>query len=830
MGLFDGYISNDAFDELHDRDGEINPHWRELYEHIDSIDTDTLINKQSEIDWRLEDNGVTFNVYNDPDGNNRPWRLDPIPFVISSSEWEHIKLGLKQRAKLLNLIFKDIYTEQKLIKDGIVPEEIIYTHKGFIREVFNLKNLESFMLKIYAVDLARGPDGKLWVINDRTQSPSGIGYAIENRLSMNAVLEDLYAKIDKKKIVRFVDGLGLMIKKASKYTQEPLVALLTPGYHNETYFEQSFLAHFLDMVLVSGEDLLTKDGFVWLKTLGGLKKVDTILRRVDDSFCDPLELRDDSTLGVSGLMQVVRENNIALLNPIGSGILENLGLNPFMKNIASYFLDEELILPQIATWWCGQEKELDYVVENFDRLVIKKIDKNSKFHTYFGSKVSNDKKKQIIEEIKKNPTVYVGQEEVSFSTTPSFVDGEIVARNSVVRAFLHERDGEYEVMEGGLVRVSSQKDSFIVTNQNGGVSKDLWILGDDGDEPIAPVSNSTQFLNTTLSNITTIKAQNLFWLGRYVTRAVITARMIRFTIKSDTSYYQLQSDEKASKILLYQVLTHITMTYPGFLDKEMTGAKYFNPNDEIYSIIADSSRVGSLSYTIGMLSLANLNVKDMLTLDSWRVYDKVTKEWEAFVSSKNRSNRIMVNELNKLITYLLAYSELIGESMSDEQGLLLYQLGQKLEGSIMLINKTRALLTSKHSELIQHNLLEAMIITNESYNSYRATYHASLDLEDVIKFVLYDSNNQKSLVSRLDKILVKFKNLPQHNFGDLLNSFEKPIFQAYSRLRLTSYEDLIVEEEGGVLVKFDELLSELSQLLTSCADELTKHYFAHYEE
>ena len=371
MSIFDSCKLESSFDEMYDSSCNTREHWLDIIDGLEKAGIKQLEQKQTEIDWRLEDNGVTYNIYNDPEGNNRRWNLDPIPLVLTSAEWSEISKGLKQRAKLLNLIFKDLYTDQRLIKEGIVPAEIIFAHKSFLPEVFNFENQNYYSLRFYAADISRGPDGKFLVINDRTQSPSGLGYAIENRLTMNSISNDLYPNIEILKIAKFIEGFKSMLKSLSSSNQEnPLIALLTPGPLNETYFEHSYLSSFLDLTLVQGEDLLVKNNFLWLKSLNGLRRVDTLIRRVDSQYCDPLELRNDSQLGVAGLVNVVRKDNLSIINPIGVGILENIGLNPFMKNIAKYFLNEDLILPQIATWWCGQKKELDFVLQNIKNLII----------------------------------------------------------------------------------------------------------------------------------------------------------------------------------------------------------------------------------------------------------------------------------------------------------------------------------------------------------------------------------------------------------------------------------------------------------------------------
>ncbi|MDD2827849.1 MAG: circularly permuted type 2 ATP-grasp protein, partial [Sulfurospirillaceae bacterium] len=348
MGLFENYKSVASFDEMFDENKNLREHWRGIYESIQNKGLEELGSRQAEIDWHLEENGVTYNIYNNPEGNgNRPWRLDPIPFVITGDEWKEVKKGIKQRATLLNLIFRDLYGEQKLIRDNIIPAEVIYGHKGFCSEVYNFGFKDNFNLYFYAVDMARGPDGKLWVISDRTQAPSGLGYSVENRLTLNNIAKELYPAIEVKKLSLFVEEFKTLLHKLSDGDISK-VAVLTPGPHNETYFEHSYLSSFLETNLVQGDDLLCKNGALWLKSLSGLKPINTLVRRVDDKFCDPLELRNDSKLGVPGMVDAMRQDNLIMVNPIGSAILENIGLNPFMENIAQYFLNEELILPQIA--------------------------------------------------------------------------------------------------------------------------------------------------------------------------------------------------------------------------------------------------------------------------------------------------------------------------------------------------------------------------------------------------------------------------------------------------------------------------------------------------
>ena len=828
MSIFDSCKLESSFDEMFDSSCTARSHWVDIIDGLEKAGIKQLEQKQTEIDWRLEDNGVTYNIYNDPEGNNRRWNLDPIPLVLTSTEWDEISKGLKQRAKLLNLIFKDLYTEQRLIKDGIVPAEIIFAHKSFIPEVFNFENKDYYSMRFYATDISRGPDGKFWVINDRTQSPSGLGYAIENRLTMNSISNDLYPNVEILKMAKFIEGFKTMLKSLSSNQDNPLIALLTPGPLNETYFEHSYISSFLDLTLVQGEDLLVKNNQLWLKSLNGLRKVDTLLRRVDSQYCDPLELRNDSQLGVAGLVNVIRKHNLSMINPIGVGILENIGLNPFMKNIAKYLLDEELILPQIATWWCGQKNELDFVLKNIRNLIIKKIDRTDNIEVYFANKLNDEDLKNLVEKIQNNPHYYVGQEIIDFSTTPSFAKGKVEPRNTVIRAFSYLHEDKYHVMPGGLIRVSPTKDSLVVSNQKGGTSKDLWILGKSDDFSGNNIFKNRSFIDSRLENISTKRAENLFWLGRYLTRAITTARMIRFNIKNmlNLNRYDDNTNSRKTNKILNIALTHLTMSYPGFLDE-----KSIYPVKEIISLIRDKNRIGTLSFTLDMLSNLNASVKNLLAMEAWRIYERMQKEWNTYNKKEFLTNKDHINELDKLLIYLMAYKELIDESIFKEQGLILYDIGCKIETSQLLISKLRSLLTQKLDKLIEYDVLDSMLNSYESYNSYRAYYKSSLDLENVLDFLIFNTKYPKSLIYIINQLLADLKELPKNIDNSHLSSFEEPVFKVFSMITLTNTQKLLETSEDEYIYKeLDEFLSILSNLLTQTSEELTKTYFSHYNE
>jgi len=832
MNIFKGYVSKSSFDEVYDKEKKVRASWKDILHDIEASGVELLNEKQAEIDWQIQDNGVTYNVYDSKDtASSRSWDLDAIPFVIEEKEWNEIKRGLKQRAKLFNLILKDLYGEQRLIKENIVPAEVIFGHKGFSTEVFDFGEKEDFNLYFYATDIARGPDGKMWVISDKAQAPSGLGYAIENRLTLNVVANELYPNVNKKKLTSFMRDYQELIKKLAG-GDISTAALLTPGPYNETYFEHAYLSAYLGINMLQGSDLLSKNGSLWFKNLKGLKKVNTLIRRIDDRFSDPLELRSDSYLGVAGLVDVMRQDNVNMINPIGSAILENIGLNPFMEKIAEYFLDEELILPQIATWWCGQEKELAYVLKNIDKLIIKKIDRTGQIPIYFTQKLSADERADLINALKKNPYQYVAQEAIAFSTVPYFENGKVEPRKAVIRTFsLKKEDNNYAVMNGGLVRVSSSKENLLVSSKGGGISKDLWILGEDKIEvDSASMLQDNRYVETSIEQISTQKAQNLFWLGRYLSRSIATTRLISHVVKKITNFYRYEVNiSQESQVIFQQTLTHMTMTYPGFLEEEKKKELAVFPMREITSIIKDTYRGGSLSSTISMLSNANISLKDLLTFESWKLFDKIQKEWNIFAHRKGDSTLTVAKELEKVLIYLVAYKQLVNESIFREQGLVIYEIGYMIEDALLLIAKARPMLCLKLDKSVGHDVLEGMLNSMESFNAYRAHYRSSLTLNNVVEFLILNPQFPKSLSYIVDRLLKEFKLLPK--VKATVTSYEELMLDARKILEGIDVDVLLnIKEEEGVYMELDAVLSSLSDLFLECSNEFSNTYFSHHDE
>ena len=821
-------------DEMFTPKNGIKPYWNKLLTEFDKLGPNGLMARQRDIDWLLFENGVTYNVYNDPQGMHRPWNLNVVPFILPKSEWQTVEAGIEQRAELLNLVLNDIYGEGNLIKNGIVPYEIIYGHRGFLRQCAGIEYPTDKFLSIYAADLSRGTDGRLWVVNDRAEAPSGMGYALENRSTTSRILPEMYGRMNVKRLSGFFQELNQMLIAASPVKKEnPNIVILTPGSHNETYFEHAYLSSFLGYPLVQGNDLVVRDGFLWMKSLQGLKRIDVVLRRVDDAFADPLELREDSHLGVAGLLDVVRRKNVTVINPVGSGVIENPGLIPFMPAVAKYFLNQDLILPQIASWWCGQERERKYVLENLSHLVIKRIDRTNRESIYFTEFMAQQQLNDLKKEIEETPYRYVAQERISFSTAPNLVNESIESRNLVTRAFCIASDDKYSVMSGGLVRVAPDRETIRVSNQRGGTSKDLWVLDD------APIKEDksrhwqkrSSVAISGLNDLPSLTAENLYWAGRYVGRTLVNARFIRMVMRQMALVQNRNERPDSVKLqVLFKAVTQLTGTYPGFTEKTKEGKLAMeDPMEEMLSVILDRDRPGSLAHTISMFSNSYYSIRNLWSSDMWRVFENIQKLWQSFEEGKDRSINKILKVLNQLITRLIAFMGLIEESILVQQGLLLYFIGLQLEQSMLTITKCRSLLTIKYDEQVEYDLLEYLLTSHESLNIYRYSYRSYIQLEHVLDLVVLDLEYPRSLTFMLNRVQKDIARLPHSHKENSLSNYQKYIFEAFSRLRLAESSNLVKtkSETDFFREELDTLLEKLSELLYESSQSISSTYFNH---
>lgn len=821
----------EAYDEMYADEGQLLPHWQGLMQELDHLGREGLERRRLEAQRQLRENGVTFNVHDGLRGGTRPWQLDPIPLLISEDEWTVIEAGLVQRAELLNLVLADLYGPQSLLKQGLLPPELVFSHAGFQRSCVGLRFPDGRPLVISSSNLARGPDGRMWVIDDRAQAPVGTGYALENRMVMTRIAPALFRDSHVKRLASFFQPMrDRLAGLAPQNREDPRIVVLTPGPYSPSYFEHAYLADYLGYPLVQGEDLSVRDGRVWLKSLEGLHQVDVILRRVDDAYCDPLELRQDSRLGVTGLLQAARLGHVAIANPVGSSILENPGLMPFLQRIARHFLGEELKLPSVATWWCGQKRECKFVLENLDKLVIKKIYRSQSYRAIFGAQLTADEQETVRARILRHPHLYTGQEMVSFSTAPSLVDGWVEPRHAVLRSFLVASENSYIAMPGGLTRIAEQQGELLVSNKTGVPSKDTWVLS---KETVRYVSlwrqpERDQVLPFRAEPLTSRAADNLFWAGRYVERAESTARLLRAILLLRREKRDLNGDlQKPYMHSLLRALTHVTSTYPGFVGKD-SEELLENPRTELHALLEDTDRSGSLAAIMQSFGQAAMTVRDHWPTEIWRIIDAIKLDWVDDEGEPDPHKHRMQDRLDHLIMQLVAFSGLTAESMPRESGWMLLDIGRRLERALSLIALLRATLVPQMDEALQRQLMETLLVICDSLNTFRRRYRSYMHLPTVLELILMDQDHPRSLAYQFDALQKHVADLPRDQKQQRLGDDERCILEAFTELRLADVVDLSqVEGAAGLRQALDELLARQANSLWRLSDVITRNYFSH---
>ena len=864
----------EQIDEMLNRDKHINPHWHSFMQAIDSLGSAEMESRHKEVQRLLRENGVTYVVHGEQH-RHRPWELDAIPLIISNTDWRTIPAGLKQRAELLNLILMDLYGERRLIKEGWIPPEVVYAHAGFLRACVGLTPHGFPFLLNYAADLARGSDSKMWVLGDRTQAPSGAGYALENRTALVRTLPTLFGEVGVHRLSFFFRSLQNSIldmqyqiasaaRIAPRQTENPHVVVLTPGPLNETYFEHVYLANYLGYTLVQGDDLTVWDGRVWLKSLDGLRPVDIILRRVDDTFCDPLELREDSRLGVAGLLEAIRQGNVIVINPPGSSVLENPGLMPFLPNISQHLIGEDLRLPSVATWWCGQPKERDYVLANLKKLVIKPIHRQRGGRSLFGTELSNAELDTLRDRINAEPHLYVGQEQVHLSTTPSLIEGKLEPRRAILRSFLFKEEDGYAVMPGGLTRCAGEKGELTISIQDGGISKDTWVLAPEPEPHISLWQQQTERIQTAGASegLASRAAENLFWVGRYAERAEGQARLLRIMLDKakmgkmglETSHLgrvsptrlfteTLGEDAREVSELTYlrsmlRSLTGLTSSHPGFANKSEQSLE-----SELLSIMLDTENSASLVSTLQALVSAAYAVRDRWSTDTWRVMNSIenlcTTLEKSIPEDQDASVQILTDfvlqetelaSLDQLIIFLAALSGLNAESMTQTIGWISLDIGRRIERALLLIVLCRSSLVAVKDDWIEDLLLESVLAASESLITYRSRYRSALHFPTVLELLLLDKDNPRSLLYQLKRLEEQIHALPREKLGYRLSEEEQLILEALTQLQLSNTIDL-AEHSGHTTQRrgLEKLLVRLAQILVDISDVLTQTYFSHVQ-
>ncbi|MEO6182357.1 MAG: circularly permuted type 2 ATP-grasp protein [Verrucomicrobiota bacterium] len=476
---FRDYNLGGFFDEMIGENGRPRASVRHLARNLEALPEGELIRRQKSADRALVQMGITFNVYGESDGVEKTLPFDLVPRIIGADEWTRIELGLKQRIEALNFFIDDLYHDQKIIRDKVVPEHIITSSKGFRKQCVGMNPPRGIWCHVTGTDLVRHGDGQIYVLEDNLRCPSGVSYVLENRHLMKSLFPEVFAASK----IRPVSNYPLRLRDVLEYlptenVTSPRVVLLTPGVFNSAYFEHSFLAQQMGIELVEGSDLVVSDGYVWMRTTKGFERVDVIYRRIDDDFLDPEAFRPDSMLGVPGLMEVYKTGNVALANAPGSGVADDKVVYAYVPRIIKYYLGQETILPNVPTYICDEEKDLAYVLENINQIVVKAANESGGYGMLIGPHSTKEQCAEFAKRIKADPRNYIAQPTLALSRVPTVVDDHLEGRHVDLRPYiLYGKD--IFVMPGGLTRVALKKGSLVVNSSQGGCSKDTWVMADD---------------------------------------------------------------------------------------------------------------------------------------------------------------------------------------------------------------------------------------------------------------------------------------------------------------------------------------------------------------
>jgi uncharacterized circularly permuted ATP-grasp superfamily protein/uncharacterized alpha-E superfamily protein len=750
------------YDEMLDANRGIRTAWRDVAAAVRRFGPEGLAERQHGIARLLSDDGVTYRAYGSQ--LHQPWVLDPIPMLVDELDWATLEAGVRQRAELLDLVLTDLYGPRELLSAGLLPPEVVYGHSGFVRPVDGVRLARSRQLFLTSADLARDSDGHWRVIADRTQAPSGAGYAMENRRVVSQVLPGLYRDSRIQRLNPFFQSMRLALQQlAPNPIEAPRVVLLTPGVHTETAFDQAFLSALLGFPLVEGTDLTVRDGRVWQHSIGGLEPVDVILRRVDAWFCDPLELRPDSRLGVPGLVQAARLGSVAIVNGLGSGVLENAGLFPFLPRIAEVLLSQPLQLPSAPTWWCGDDLSRRHVLARLDSLVIKPISRRVARSSRFGWELSAAQREELVRRIEAEPYAWVGQQPLSLSTAPTATARGLEPLPALLRTFAVAQDGGYVVLPGGLSRVAPEATALSVSNQEGALAKDVWVLAGESAPTIGNQLDGPVAGDPVLAAISPRVAEDLFWLGRYAERAESTTRLVGVCDNRwrDSSPLAGHAIDECLAVLLGALAELAASSEPNEpVERPEPGqpradAPPTQPTGSpvgayLLAVLGDESRPGTVAHDARQLRELATAVRDQLSGDTWAVLARLERTLRPFAGALDPGQ--IPGALTVILETLLAFAGLAAESMVRDPGWHLLDAGRRIERALQVARLLHAGLVARTAVAVEELVAESVLIATESIITHRRRYGAGSGIETVLSLLLFDRDNPRGVAYQLDRL------------------------------------------------------------------------------
>ena len=736
------------YDEVVDDGGALRSGWKALAEHALALTADDLRRIDGEITRFLADDGVSY-VRADAgaDGGAQPWQLDPMPLVLDAPSWAPLEVGLAQRAELLNAILVDVYGEQRLLREGIVPSAVIFGHSGFLRPLARASASDRHPLLLSAVDLGRDAHGEWRVLTDRVQAPSGLGFAAENRRVISQVLPDLFQESTLHHIDPYFAALrAALLTSVADTVDDPRVVVLSPGTLSETAFDQAFLANALGFPLVQGSDLVVRDGYVWMKPARWPDKrptdrIDVIIRRVDAAWCDPLELRGDSRLGVAGLTEAVRRGTVRLVNGLGAGVLENPALMPYLAGACELLLGEQLRLPSAPTWWCGDAASralvLDRLAAGDPTLLVRAIDEPRRA-------VTSTPADELAARIAAAPHRYVGQDQLPLSQTPVWdatgTHPRAASQPLTLRAFTLRYGSAYRPLVGGLASVRAHPDAPPR-------AKDVWVLKSAETDPDQNLTEITPLPTARSTPPLAPRAHaDMFWTGRYAER---TEDLLRLLLAAQAELdqpgaYTAGVIAESPRVLLDALA-------------RLAGMRSLDPEAEFRSLLLDARRPGSAAHGVARLREAMEGVRDQLSGDTWRVFANIDRATRALRSSAH-PHRTAESGGRMLAAMLSLYG--VTANMIRDTGWHMIEAGRYLERGLQLCELLTAGFAERRDGRAARNVLEAVLIASESVVTYRRRYRGSARAADVLDLLLLDRSNPRSLRFALDELRTHLAAMP----------------------------------------------------------------------
>jgi uncharacterized circularly permuted ATP-grasp superfamily protein/uncharacterized alpha-E superfamily protein len=814
-----------VFDELVTPAGLLRAPWEQFIGGVNRAGATGLAQRSEQVKRLLRESGVTYNVVGAPQGPDRPWVLDPLPMLFDKRAWESLAGALVQRAILLNLILADVYGPQRLVREGVLPPAVVFNHPGYLLPCRGIHLPDEAYLCLYAAHLARQPDGQWMVLNDRTQGPSGMGYTLENRIAVSRILRHDFETLYIERLAPFFIALQeRLVSLAPRQRENPRVVLLSPGVSSPTFFEDGYMARYLGYTLVEGGDLTVRGNSVFLKTLGGLLPVDVILRRIPDRDSDPLELESHSPFGTAGLVQSLRDGEVVVANAIGSGFLEAPALAAFLPAACRLLLQQDLLCQSVPTWWCGDVESLHYVEANLSQLIVRHAFKRSPSPPISGAELTRDQQRQLIEQIRRWPEYYVAQKLVERSTAPVWNGRTIEPWRVELRTFAVAVKGGYQIMPGGLARLFESPQSIGESMAAGQSSKDVWVLSDAPVEPVTLLKQPVQLLELRRSaaDLPSRTADNLFWLGRHAERAEAMVRHLRSCI------VRLTNDLEPSGVTeLYDLVAALSDAAPSLpAPGQVSDSKVIEGlRQEVIGWLFDASLPGALAFTLEALRGTASQVRDRLSVDSWRIVYQMNLS--ALFPWEPQPGRLgdLVLLLNQVLNLLAALSGLGTESMTRGLGWRFLDMGRRIERALQTLRLFRRTLVSTASETTP--LLEAILEICDSSMTYRSRYRSTLQLAPVLDLLLIDDSNPRAVGHQLNSLSEHVAVLPVL-VGDPVHSVEQQtMLAAQATVRLTDVEALCTADQFGERNRLESLLVQLEDQLRNLSDEITHHFLTH---